>query len=124
MRILDEDFLAADMWAIGVIFVQLMSKEAFTKNKDLYEYNMLLDLCLILGIPTEDMAPSFYKKKSFPYLMDLVRKHEYNCCTLRTSYPGIKSDCCFSFLGGLFQFEPSNRLNVTEALSHPFLANI
>jgi hypothetical protein len=62
MRILDDDYLAADMWAIGIVLIRLMSKELFAPVAEKYEYVMLLGICQRLGIPTKQMAPSYYKK--------------------------------------------------------------
>jgi hypothetical protein len=90
---------AVDMWSLGCIAVELLTKETL-----FFEETEMLTLQLIyarLGLPNESTCTTRVNR-------------------LRSRIPGATNQM-LDFIARLLAFSPKERLTATEALEHPFL---
>jgi len=104
---------AIDMWSIGCIFAELISKEPLLPGRS--ELDQIDRIFKLLGTANDSIWPGFSqlpnaKKVNFA-------TQPYN--NLRHKFPHI-SDHTFDLLNKLLTYDPEKRLSALEALKHPF----
>ncbi len=108
----------ADMWSIGCILAELLyGKPLFPGTSTLNQLNKLLE---ITGKPSKEDIHAIQSELATTMLESIpnvkTRKLE---TLLQLSSNSIEID----LLSNLLQFNPSKRLNVEQALEHPYVAD-
>ncbi|KAJ7918268.1 kinase-like domain-containing protein [Mycena leptocephala] len=102
---------AIDMWAIGCILAELISKRPLFPGRDYHnQLNLVLYPADILAIKSE---------RSREYIRALPLRQSKNFSTL---YPQASLNA-IDFLSKALMFNPMERLTVGEALQHPYLSD-
>ncbi|XP_075494977.1 cyclin-dependent kinase G-2 [Primulina tabacum] len=115
---------AIDMWSLGCIMAELLSKEPLFNGKT--EVEQLDKIFKILGTPNETIWPGFSK---LPGVKVNFVKHKYNLLRRKfpaTSFTGspVLSDAGFDLLNKLLTYDPDKRMTAEEALNHPWFLEV
>nr|GLL32658.1 cyclin-dependent kinase G-2 isoform X1 [Ipomoea trifida] len=116
---------AIDMWSLGCIMAELLSKEPLFNGKS--EIEQLDKIFKILGTPNETIWPGFSK---LPGVKINFVKHQYNL--LRKKFPAtpfnfgtpVLSDAGFDLLNRLLTYDPEKRITADEALNHEWFREV
>ncbi|KMT07530.1 hypothetical protein BVRB_6g151410 isoform C [Beta vulgaris subsp. vulgaris] len=130
---------AIDMWSLGCIMAELLSKEPLFNGKS--EFDQLDKIFRILGTPNETIWPGFSKlpgvkvnfvKHQLPALGDSdlgFWPHWYN--QLRKKFPAtsftgspVLSDAGFDLLNRLLTYDPEKRITADAALKHEWFREV
>lgn len=131
---------AVDLWAVGCILGELYGrKPMFMGNNQLHQ---ITEISKILGNPTLEVIRKYNWKLYSPGAAalaggkdaEVTKKSQYSINTVapRLQYPGIAllklypyaCEKALGMLQSLLYWDPDSRLNVEQALSHSFLAEI
>ncbi|XAR48156.1 Cyclin-dependent kinase [Bertholletia excelsa] len=109
---------AIDMWSMGCIMAELLSKEPLFNGKT--EFDQLDKIFRILGTPNENIWPGFSR---LPGVKVNFIKHQYNILRKKfpaTSFTGspVLSDAGFDLLNKLLTYDPEKRITAEDALRH------
>ncbi|THU76766.1 kinase-like protein [Dendrothele bispora CBS 962.96] len=108
---------AVDIWAIGCILAELLNRLPLFPGRD---YSHQLDLILdVLGTPTSSELNAIPSRRSREYIISLPISKRRPFPTL---FPQASQEA-IDFLARTLTFDPKNRMNVEEALCHPYLAS-
>ncbi|KAL1556080.1 cyclin-dependent kinase [Salvia divinorum] len=115
---------AIDMWSLGCIMAELLSKEPLFNGKT--EVEQLDKIFRILGTPNETIWPGFSK---LPGVKVNFVKHKYNLLRRKfpaTSFTGspVLSDAGFDLLNRLLTYDPDKRITAEEALDHEWFREV
>ncbi|VFQ69912.1 unnamed protein product [Cuscuta campestris] len=115
---------AIDMWSLGCIMAELLSKEPLFNGKS--EIEQLDKIYKILGTPNETIWPGFSK---LPGLKISFVKHQYNLLRKKfpaTSFTGspVLSDAGFDLLNKLLTYDPEKRITAEAALNHEWFREV
>ncbi|KAG6398734.1 hypothetical protein SASPL_140203 [Salvia splendens] len=115
---------AIDMWSLGCIMAELLSKEPLFNGKT--EVEQLDKIFRILGTPNETIWPGFSK---LPGVKVNFVKHQYNLLRRKfpaTSFTGspVLSDTGFDLLNRLLTYDPDKRISAEEALNHEWFSEV
>ncbi|XP_073129757.1 cyclin-dependent kinase G-2-like isoform X2 [Henckelia pumila] len=115
---------AIDMWSLGCIMAELLSKEPLFNGKT--EVEQLDKIFKILGTPNETIWPGYSK---LPGVKVNFVKHKYNLLRRKfpaTSFTGspVLSDAGFDLLNKLLTYDPDKRITAEEALNHPWFREV
>ncbi|KAG8383277.1 hypothetical protein BUALT_Bualt05G0167800 [Buddleja alternifolia] len=115
---------AIDMWSLGCIMAELLSKEPLFNGKT--EFDQLDKIFKILGTPNETIWPGFSK---LPGVKVNFVKHQYNL--LRRKFPAtaftgspVLSDAGFDLLNKLLTYDPEKRISAEAALNHEWFHEV
>lgn len=115
---------AVDMWSVGCIMAELLTKEPLFKGKN--EIDQLSQIFKTLGTPNESTWPGLSElpgaKASFvkqPY--NLLRK-KFPVTPFTTS--PVLSDLGFDLLNKLLTYDPEKRITAAAALNHPWFHEV
>ncbi|KAL6520530.1 hypothetical protein OROMI_032292 [Orobanche minor] len=115
---------AIDMWSLGCIMAELLSKEPLFSGKT--EFDQLDKIFKMLGTPNEKIWPGF---SELPGVKVNFIKHKYNL--LRKKFPPssftgspILSDAGFDLLNKLLTYDPEKRITAEEALNHEWFREV
>jgi cell division cycle 2-like len=114
-----------DMWSIGCIFGELISKEAILQGQG--ELDQIDHIFSLLGVPNESTWPSFdklpnaglfrWKPKSKAEILLPVRFPVAKPVAGKQAF----LDCAgYDLLAGLLTLDPSKRLTAQQASDHPY----
>lgn len=107
---------AVDMWSIGCIFGELLSKEPLLQGKnEVDELSKIFELC---GIPTEETWPGF-KRLPNARSLRLPKNPVSQGSVLRAKFPFLTSSGS-ALLTSLLALNPAARPSAKEVLEHPF----
>ncbi|GFQ07547.1 cyclin-dependent kinase g-2 [Phtheirospermum japonicum] len=115
---------AIDMWSLGCIMAELLSKEPlFNGNSEIEQLDKIFK---ILGTPNETIWPGFSK---LPGHRVKFVKHKYNLLRKKfpaTSFSGspVLSDAGFDLLSKLLTYDPDKRITAEAALSHEWFREV
>ncbi|KAL0327354.1 UNVERIFIED_CONTAM: Cyclin-dependent kinase G-2 [Sesamum angustifolium] len=114
---------AIDMWSLGCIMAELLSKEPLFNGKT--EFDQLDKIFRILGTPNESIWPGFSK----PWSKGDFVKHQYNLLRRKfpaTSFTGspVLSDAGFDLLNKLLTYDPEKRITAEAALNHEWFREV
>ncbi|KAI4383599.1 hypothetical protein MLD38_009415 [Melastoma candidum] len=115
---------AIDMWSLGCIMAELLSKEPLFNGKT--EFEQLDKIFRILGTPNETIWPGFSK---LPGVKVNFIKHQYNMLRKKfppTSFTGspVLSDAGFDLLNKLLTYDPEKRITADDALNHEWFREV
>ncbi|XP_027334041.1 cyclin-dependent kinase G-2-like [Abrus precatorius] len=115
---------AIDMWSLGCIMAELLSKEPLFNGKT--EFDQLDKIFRILGTPNEAIWPGF---SELPRAKVKFVKHQYNLLRKKfpaTSFTGspVLSDSGFDLLNKLLTYDPEKRITAEEALNHEWFREV
>ncbi|PPS10533.1 hypothetical protein GOBAR_AA10116 [Gossypium barbadense] len=134
---------AIDMWSLGCIMAELLSKEPLFNGKT--EFDQLDKIFRTLGTPNETIWPGFSKlpgvkinfvKHQLPALGDSVLAFwpplvtvQYNLLRKKfpaTSFTGtpVLSDAGFDLLNKLLTYDPEKRITAEAALNHEWFREV
>ena len=107
---------AVDMWSIGCIFGELLSKDPLLQGKnEVDELSRIFELC---GIPTEETWPGF-KRLPNARSLRLPKNPASQGSVLRAKFPLVTS-AGSELLTSLLALNPARRPSAKEVLEHPF----
>ncbi|GMI75107.1 CYCLIN-DEPENDENT KINASE G2 [Hibiscus trionum] len=115
---------AIDMWSLGCIMAELLSKEPLFNGKT--EFDQLDKIFRTLGTPNETIWPGFSK---LPGVKVNFVKHQYNLLRKKfpaTSFTGtpVLSDAGFDLLNKLLTYDPEKRITAEAALNHEWFCEV
>ncbi|KAJ9176221.1 hypothetical protein P3X46_011559 [Hevea brasiliensis] len=115
---------AIDMWSLGCIMAELLSKEPMFNGKT--EFDQLDKIFRMLGTPNETIWPGFSK---LPGVKVNFVKHQYNLLRKKfpaTSFTGspVLSDSGFDLLNKLLIYDPEKRISADTALNHEWFREV
>ncbi|KAH6797780.1 Protein kinase superfamily protein [Perilla frutescens var. hirtella] len=115
---------AIDMWSLGCIMAELLSKAPLFNGKS--EVEQLDKIFKILGTPNETIWPGL---SDLPGAKVNFVKHKYNL--LRKKYPAtsftgspVLSDAGFDLLNKLLTYDPKKRITAEAALNHEWFREV
>ncbi|WRT70234.1 uncharacterized protein IL334_007229 [Kwoniella shivajii] len=107
---------AIDVWSIGCILAELLGLKPIFKGKDYVDQlNLILG---VLGTPNDETLARVSSEKALAYIKTLPHSPTVQFSEL---FPEADPDA-LDLLSELLAFDPSQRIDVIEALSHPYLA--
>jgi cell division cycle 2-like len=107
---------AVDMWSVGCIFGELLTKEPLLQGKnEVDELSKIFELC---GIPTEESWPGFRRLPNARSLR-LPKNPATQGSVLRAKFPFLTA-AGSSLLTSLLSLNPTARPSAKEVLEHPF----
>ncbi|KAL3425704.1 Serine/threonine-protein kinase ppk23 [Phlyctema vagabunda] len=107
---------AVDMWSIGCIFGELLTKEPLLQGKnEVDELSKIFELC---GIPTEESWPGF-KRLPNARSLRLPKNPVSQGSVLRAKFPFL-TGAGSALLTSLLALNPAKRPTAKEMLEHPF----
>ncbi|KAK1398491.1 Mitogen-activated protein kinase [Heracleum sosnowskyi] len=113
------DYTAAiDVWSVGCIYMELMIRQPLFPGKD--QMNQLRLLTELLGSPTEADLGFVRNEESRRAILQLP---QHPRLSLRRLYPQVHP-LAIDLVDKMLTFDPSKRITVVEALSHPYLARL
>ncbi|XP_020212267.1 cyclin-dependent kinase G-2 [Cajanus cajan] len=115
---------AIDMWSLGCIMAELLSKEPLFNGKT--EFEQIDKIFRILGTPNETIWPGF---SELPRVKVKFVKNQYNLLRKKfpaTSFTGspVLSDSGFDLLNKLLTYDPEKRITAEEALNHEWFREV
>jgi len=138
---------AIDMWSIGCIFAELLqmqkencatvwkrgplfpgdscfplSPKRSKKKNAIYQshFDQIRVIFEVLGTPSKEEIASLNDEQARAYLEDLPKQKPQN---LAEMFPGTNQDG-IDLLLGLLKFDVKKRLNVKQALEHPYFSRV
>ncbi|XP_057526267.1 mitogen-activated protein kinase 3-like [Amaranthus tricolor] len=107
-----------DLWSVGCIFMELMNRRPLFPGKDhVHQMRLLTEL---LGTPTEADLGFLQNEDARRYIRQLPPQP---CQPLRQSFPHV-NPLAIDLIERMLIFDPTRRITVEEALSHPYLARL
>ncbi len=107
---------AVDMWSVGCIFGELVSREPILQGKnEVDELTLIFGLC---GIPTDDSWPGFRRLPNAKALR--LPKHSANTgSVIRAKFP-LLTTAGSALLNSLLALDPERRPSAREMLAHEY----
>ncbi|KAG2209071.1 hypothetical protein INT46_003646 [Mucor plumbeus] len=107
---------AIDLWSVGCIFAEMLGGRPLFKGRDYVD--QLNQILGILGTPDEETLCRVGSERAQVYIRSLPRMPKI---PFENLYPRA-NPMAIDLLNKLLEFDPSRRINVEEALSHPYLS--
>ncbi|KAK4510648.1 uncharacterized protein ATC70_005080 [Mucor velutinosus] len=107
---------AIDMWSVGCIFAEMLGGRPLFKGRDYVD--QLNQILGILGTPDEETLCRVGSERAQVYIRSLPRMPKI---PFENLYPRA-NPMAIDLLNKLLEFDPSKRIDVDEALAHPYLS--
>ncbi|XP_029382872.1 mitogen-activated protein kinase 7 [Echeneis naucrates] len=108
--------LAIDLWSVGCIFAEMLGRKQLFPGKH-YVHQLQLILS-VLGTPPEGLIGAIRADRVRSYVQSLPSQ---SAVPLTKLYPQAEPKA-LDLLGAMLRFDPRERISVTQALEHPYLA--
>jgi cell division cycle 2-like len=109
---------AIDMWSVGCIFGELLTKNPLVQGKN--EVDQLSKIFSLCGIPTEDTWPQWRRLPNAKSLrLPLLHNPPNPFVLIRSKFPTL-THAGSSLLASLLSLDPAKRPTATETLAHPY----
>ncbi|KAM8877173.1 mitogen-activated protein kinase 7 [Synchiropus picturatus] len=108
--------LAIDLWSVGCIFAEMLGRKQLFPGKH-YVHQLQLILT-VLGTPPDSLIGSIRADRVRSYVQSLPSRSSLPLARL---YPQAEPEA-LDLLGAMLRFDPRERISVTQALEHPYLA--
>jgi len=109
---------AIDVWSVGCIFAELLGRKPLFQGKDyIHQISRTVD---IIGSPQDDDIVHVGSEQARQYIRGLGYRPKVPFSKL---FPRA-SPAAIDLLERMLTFNPSKRITVDEALSHPYVANL
>lgn len=106
---------AIDLWSVGCILAEMSSGKPLFPGKDYHgQLSLILD---VLGTPTPKYRDGIKSRRAQEYINSLPFKEKRQW---KAIFPRA-SDLSLDLLERLLTFNPVKRIDVQEALKHPYL---
>lgn len=109
---------AIDMWSVGCILAELLGRRPLFPGKDYVDQLKLI--VKTLGPPSEDDLSFITSHKARAYIRALPPSE---AVVWKKKFPEADA-LAIDLMTKMMAFDPRKRINVTEALSHPWLAQL
>ncbi|KAJ8245861.1 hypothetical protein GJAV_G00261100 [Gymnothorax javanicus] len=116
MLLLHHYSLAIDMWSVGCIFAEMLGRKPLFPGK--YYLHQLQLILHILGTPPESVIGGIGAERVRSYVQSLPYRSPIPLTSL---YPQAEPSA-LDLLAAMLRFDPLERISVTQALEHPYLA--
>ncbi|CAF3228195.1 unnamed protein product [Rotaria socialis] len=104
-----------DLWSVGCILGEMLNgKPLFPGKHYIDQLNLILN---VIGSPDEHDLASIVNEKARNYIASLKARHKQPFSRI---YPDADSNA-LDLLDHLLTFNPNKRIDVSEALAHPYL---
>ncbi|EPS43283.1 hypothetical protein H072_2753 [Dactylellina haptotyla CBS 200.50] len=107
---------AIDMWSIGCIFAELITKEPLFQGKS--EIDQLSKIFELMGVPTDEEWPAWRRLPNSKSLR-FPRTKQTTGHLLRSKFPLLMSNGV-SLMSALLSLDPAKRITAEDALKHPY----
>lgn len=108
--------LAIDLWSVGCIFAEMLGrKQLFPGKHYLHQLQLILT---VLGTPSESVIGAIGAERVRSYVQSLPLRAPVPLAKL---YPQAEREAV-DLLAAMLRFDPRQRIGVTQALEHPYLA--
>lgn len=108
--------LAIDLWSVGCIFAEMLGRKQLFPGKH-YVHQLQLILT-VLGTPPEVLIGAIRADRVRSYVQSLPSR---SALPLAKIYPNAEPEA-LDLLAAMLRFDPRERISVTQALEHPYLA--
>ncbi|XP_061613051.1 mitogen-activated protein kinase 7 isoform X1 [Phyllopteryx taeniolatus] len=108
--------LAIDMWSVGCIFAEMLGRKQLFPGKH-YVHQLQLILS-VLGTPPKGLIGAIRADRVRSYVQSLPSQ---SAVPLAKLYPQAEPGA-LDLLASMLRFDPRERISVTQALEHPYLA--
>ena len=108
--------LAIDLWSVGCIFAEMLGRKQLFPGKH-YVHQLQLILS-VLGTPPEGLIGAIRADRVRSYVQSLPSR---SAVPLAKLYPQAEPEA-LDLLAAMLRFDPRERISVTQALEHPYLA--
>jgi len=109
---------AIDIWSIGCIFGELLTKEPLLQGKN--EVDQLSKIFELCGVPTDETWPGFKRLPNAKSLR-LPRNQQNMGAVIRAKFPFLTASGS-DLLTSLLSLNPATRPPAQEVLAHPYFA--
>lgn len=108
--------LAIDLWSVGCIFAEMLGrKQLFPGKHFVHQLQLILT---VLGTPPEVLIGAIRADRVRSYVQSLPSR---SAVPLAKIYPNAEPEA-LDLLAAMLRFDPRERIGVTQALEHPYLA--
>ncbi|KAG5437265.1 hypothetical protein PCANB_001058 [Pneumocystis canis] len=107
---------SVDMWSIGCIFAELLTREPLIRGKS--EIDQISKIFELVGVPTEETWPGFMKlpnSKNIHFPKNEISEGS----RLRTKFPFL-TNAGVDLLTKLLTLDPNKRISAQDALEHRY----
>ena len=112
-----------DMWSVGCIFAEMIQGKPFCPGKT--ESEQLKLIIRHLGSPTVHSWPSLHKYPGTKDMIDTIKStHARESSLFRSTAFRSVGIYGSNLLREMLRYEPTHRITVENALSHPYFSNI
>lgn len=109
---------AIDVWSVGCIFAEIMTREPLFPGKD-YVHQLRL-ITELIGSPDDSSLRFLRSENARKYLRQLPQFGKQN---LSVKFPSMSAEP-LNLLEKMLVFDPVKRITVDEALCHPYLSSL
>lgn len=109
-----------DLWSVGCIFAEMFTKRALFPGKNYLEQLTLI--LNILGMPPEDELNFIRNDKARNYVKSVKASRKVPWTTVFNNTTPTPNNDALDLIEKLLKFNPDNRMDVEQALQHPFVS--
>ncbi|CAI2357659.1 unnamed protein product [Caenorhabditis sp. 36 PRJEB53466] len=125
--VLPEHSTAVDMWAVGCIFGEMIIRSELLPGRSVHGQIKLL--LTVLGQPPQYVIDKIRCDRTRKLIQDFGRKTDAEWddimyCQARGDQQIVRGNCdAIDFVKQLFQYDAEKRMNIRDALRHPYIEN-
>ncbi|CAO4383166.1 unnamed protein product [Caenorhabditis nigoni] len=126
--VLPEHSTAVDMWAVGCIFGEMVTRNELLPGRSVQgQIKMLLTM---LGHPPQHVIDEIRCDRTKKLIQDYGRKADAEWddimfCKARGDNQIVRGHCdTIDFVKQLFQYDATKRISIQEALAHPYIRRV